>query len=129
MPIFNAGQRPNVLSGVPVRNPYSCGSYNPAAGPLFNPAAFVSPGPYAFGDAAPRLSYARNCGPEAVDLTARNEIPVNERLRVEFNAQAFNLFNHPVWGNANSVFGAANFGTISTTGPGRFIQLGVKLHF
>jgi hypothetical protein len=124
MPIYNYGQRPDLVPGVPVRNDVSCGRER-----IFNPAAFVSPGPYAFGDAAPRLSDARNCGPVTTDLTLRKNTPLNERMTLNINAQAFNLFNHPVWGNANSVFGNSNFGTISTTGPGRFIQLGAKLYF
>ena len=46
MPIFNYGQRPNLVPGVDVRNNVGCGTQR-----IFNPAAFVSPGPYAFGDA------------------------------------------------------------------------------
>jgi hypothetical protein len=128
MPIFNSGQRPNEISGMPV-NEVSCSSFNPGAGPLFNPGAFSSPGPYAFGDAPPRLSYARNCGPVTVALSAHKDLRFKERFTLEFNVQAFNLFNHPVWGNANSVYGNSNFGTVSLTGPGRFVQLGLKLRF
>jgi hypothetical protein len=128
MPIFNYGQRPNEIAGVNVMET-SCGSFNPGAGSLFNPAAFSSPGTYAFGDAAPRLSYARNCGPETVALSLHKDLRLRERTTLEFNAQAFNLFNHPNWGNANSVYGNSNFGTVSLTGAGRFVQLGMKLRF
>jgi hypothetical protein len=37
-----------------------------------------------------------------MDLGARREFPVNERLKLQFRAEAFNIFNHP------------NFGTINT---------------
>jgi hypothetical protein len=54
---------------------------------------------------------------------------LKERVTLEFNAQAFNLFSHPVWENANSVYGNANFGTVSLTGASRFVQLLMKLRF
>jgi hypothetical protein len=62
-------------------------------------------------------------------LSAHKDLRFRERFTLEFNVQAFNLFNHPVWGNANSVYGNSNFGTVSLTGPGRFVQLGLKLRF
>ena len=79
MPTFNYGHRPNVIAGVPV-NETSCAGFNPGAGPLFDSAALSSPGPYAFGDAPPPLSYARNCGPETVALSLHKDHSLKERV-------------------------------------------------
>lgn len=127
--IFNYGQRPNVVPGVAVRNDVGYGAFDPATERLFNPSAFQSPGTAAFGNSAARLSYARNYGTRMENLSLRKDTRIKEGVSLEFNAQVFNLFNRPQWGNANSTYGNANFGTISTTGAGRFVQLGMKLHF
>ena len=38
-----------------------------------------------------------------MDLAVRRDFPIHERLKLQFRAEAFNIFNHP------------NFGTINTT--------------
>ena len=40
-----------------------------------------------------------------IDLTALKRFTITERFKVEFQAQAFNLFNHPQWvgGRLNDV--------------------------
>jgi hypothetical protein len=54
---------------------------------------------------------------------------VREKVRFEFNAQAFNIFNRPEWGSPNNNLSNASFGKIATAGPGRFLQLGLKLAY
>ena len=61
------------------------------------------------------------------------------RVQTEFRIEAFNLLNHPQFGNPNTTVGNAAFGTISTmlSSPScslcgtveRQIQLGVKVRF
>ena len=48
---------------------------------------------------------------------------------IELRVEAFNVLNTPPFGNPNSVLGAANFGTMTTAGDPRVIQLAVKLVF
>jgi hypothetical protein len=52
-----------------------------------------------------------------------------EKVRSEFNVQAFNLLNRPQWGLANDNFTSSDFGKLTSAGPGRFVQLGLKLLF
>jgi hypothetical protein len=53
-----------------------------------------------------------------------------EPLNVQFRAEAFNAFNHPVFGDPNMNAGTAQFGVIrSTRVGGRQLQLALKLLF
>ena len=58
---------------------------------------------------APR-NFARGFGAWQMDLALRREFPIHEGWKLQFRAEAFNVFNHP------------NFGTVSSTyctaGPG-----------
>ena len=76
-------------------------------------------------------------------LAKRFTMPYSESHNLHLRLEAFNVFNHPVWGapNANIRAGAAfpgapanaarqGFGIISTTAiPMRQIQLGLKYSF
>jgi hypothetical protein len=48
---------------------------------------------------------------------------------MELNVQSFNLLNRPYWGEANDNHSSSDFGKVTTAGPGRFVQLGLKLIF
>jgi hypothetical protein len=127
--IFNAGQRPDRVPGVAARNPITYGDYNPDVDRLFNAAAFVQTGTAAFGNAASRLSDARGFGIRREDINVSKKIRIKERFLFEFNAQVFNLLNRNQWGLAEDNISSSNFGKVSRAGPGRFVQLGLKLRF
>ena len=61
------------------------------------PFASVSSG---LGD-APR-NFARGFGAWQMDLAVRRDFPIHERLKLQFRAEAFNIFNHPNFGTINS---------------------------
>ncbi|HMS38715.1 MAG TPA: TonB-dependent receptor [Pyrinomonadaceae bacterium] len=69
-------------------------------------------------------------GQKNVDLSVIKLIPINERLRGEFRAEFFNLFNWVNYANPVSNIALGNFGQITSasTGP-RVIQFGFKLNF
>jgi carboxypeptidase family protein/TonB-dependent receptor-like protein len=81
-------------------------------GRAINPNAFanVSSG---LGD-APR-NFARGFGAVQMDMAVRREFPIHERLKLQFRAEAFNIFNHPNFGFINSSFGQATFGQATAT--------------
>jgi hypothetical protein len=81
-------------------------------GRALNPQAFtnVSSG---FGDAPRNL--ARGFDAVQMDLAVRREFPIHENLKLQFRAEAFNLFNHPNFGTINSLFGQPTFGQATGT--------------
>jgi len=91
---------------------YLYGAHFPG-GREINPGAFAEPGPGQIGD-APR-NFVRGFGASQMDLAVRREFPIYERLKLQFRAEAFNLFNHPNFGFINPNFGEATFGQATST--------------
>jgi hypothetical protein len=120
--LYNAGL--NIVPGQPVYlTGTSCATTLQGLGDLapgqgcpgaraINPQAFanVSSG---LGD-APR-NFVRGFGAWQVDVAVRRNFPIYERLKLQFRAEAFNLFNHPNFGAINSNFGQATFGLARAT--------------
>src|SRR5438094_3735252 len=63
---------------------------------------------------APR-NFARGFGAWQMDLAVRRDFPIHERLRLQFRAEAFNIFNHPSFGSINPFFGQKTFGQATGT--------------
>jgi len=71
-------------------------------GRAINPNAFVNVSS-GFGN-APR-NFARGFGAWQMDMAVRRDFPISESLRLQFRAEAFNIFNHPNFGTVNSFCG------------------------
>jgi hypothetical protein len=65
------------------------------------------------------------------DFAIYRTFPIKgESKRLEFRAEAFNLFNHPIFGQPGSTAGTSSFGEIGSTAlDNREIQFGMKLYF
>ena len=87
---------------------------------------------------------ARAFGVAEVDTAIRRDITIHDQLRLQFRAEAFNLFNHPMFGAVYndlyygpSLFGYAyntlnsqgNLNSLYQTGGPRSLQLSLKLSF
>ena len=108
-------------------------------GRAVNPNAFSLPAGTSNGD-APR-NFVRGFGAWQMDMALRHEFGFREKFKLQFRAEAFNLFNHPNFGYINPFFGQAGFGlaqksladslgTLSPlyqTGGPRSMQLALKL--
>jgi Carboxypeptidase regulatory-like domain len=93
-----------------------------------NPAAFVAPAQYTFGN-TPRNSL-RTEPYENLDTSLFREFPVFESMKFQLRMDAFNSFNHPVWGVPNNCENCANFGVVtSTINSSRQVQLSGKFVF
>jgi hypothetical protein len=113
-------------------------------GRAINPNAFSLPAS-GLGD-APR-NFTLGFGAWQMDLAVRRDFPIYENLRLQFRAEAFNVFNHPNFGTINATycppgptctFGQAT-GTLASTlgvlsplyqqGGPRSMQFALKLIF
>jgi hypothetical protein len=109
-------------------------------GRAIDPNAFALPASGA-GD-APR-NFARGFGAWQMDFAVRREFPIHERLKLQFRAETFNIFNHPSFGQIDAYFGDPTFGqalaTLNSSLPGlsplyqsggsRSMQFALKLTF
>jgi hypothetical protein len=122
-------QRPDLVPGV---------SIYPAHRTInnwFNPAAFAVPAPGTWGN----LGYDAGRGPGyyEIDTALEKKMTITERLALDFRAEAFNLFNHPIYGNPASNISSGSFGTITSqlnngatgTGSSRRLQFMLRLEF
>ncbi len=136
----------NLVPGQPIYidGPQCTAVYNNGkpcpGGRAINPNAFALPAS-GTGD-APR-NFARGFGAWQMDFAVRREFPVHERLKLQFRAETFNIFNHPSFGQIDALFGDPTFGqalaTLNSSLPGlsslyqsggpRSMQFALKLMF
>jgi hypothetical protein len=121
-------RRANFVSGQPVLS--SGGCVNPKAICWANPNAFVAASALGAGD----TSIGNIIGPDFYqwDMSLRKAfaLPFREGMRLTFQADAFNVFNHANWNNPTvNNAGSPNFGQITGSLPGRILQFGGKFVF
>jgi hypothetical protein len=95
-------------------------------GRAINPCAFVVPGSLPGPPCttngrdgtvlglAPR-NFVRGFNAWQMDLAVRREFPIYENLKLQFRAEAFNIFNHPNFGIINTNIGQSTFGQPTAT--------------
>ncbi len=71
-------------------------------GRAINPNAFDVPSGNNQGT-APR-NFVRGFGAWQMDLAVRRDFPISERFKIQFRAEAFNVFNHPNFGIVNPTY-------------------------
>ena len=127
---YASNQRPDLVPGVPI---YPA---NRSINNWLNPAAFSVPATGTHGNLG-RFA-ARGPGYWETDTALEKRMPIVERVALSFRAEAFNLFNHPIYANPSANFsGAGTFGRISSTlnpgavgtGTPRRLQLMLRLEF
>jgi hypothetical protein len=112
-------ERPNLIG-----DPDS-GLHTP--GMWFNTAAFAIPLPGTYGTAGRSVVI----GPELtnLDISLQKEWPVYERAKLQFRFDAYNSLNHPNFNLPGRIYGASNFGVITSAGDPRELQWALKLLF
>jgi hypothetical protein len=118
---FSAGgQRPLVI-GAPGTD--AAGTVNQ----WFNTAAFAQPAAYTLGNGG--IGIIRGPGLINIDTSLLRNFKITEKVRLEFRGEFFNVLNHTNLSNPATVYGAAAFGTISSAGPARQIEVGARIAF
>ncbi len=99
-------------------------------GRSFNTAEFSQPAPFTLGTSPAYLNHLRAPGLDSTDLSLFKEFGAAERLRLQFRAEAFNVFNHVQFGSPDLGVNDASFGAITTQANSpRQLQFGLKLLF
>jgi outer membrane receptor protein involved in Fe transport len=92
----------------------------------FNTSAFQVAPQFTLGSAS--RNPVRGPSYRNVDLAVMRRIPAGRRA-FEVRAEVFNLLNTPPLGAPAAVLGAANFGSITSAGDPRVVQLALKFLF
>jgi hypothetical protein len=112
-------ERPNLVS-----NPNN-GPQTPAE--WFNTAAFVLPAQNTFGNAGRNV--VTGPGLASLDLSLQKEGAIHEGLKLQFRLDIYNSLNHANFDLPGRIFGASNFGVITSAEDPRELQFALKLMF
>jgi hypothetical protein len=119
--------RPNLI-GDPYQSTATCQTRTPTC--WVNAAAFATPALYTFGTAG--TNEVRGPGFTQMDFALAKNFPIGEKFRLQFRAEAFNIFNNVNFNNPATKGIAqltSSFGVITTAQPSRQMQFGARLMF
>ena len=94
---------------------------------FFNTAAFQITPQFKLGTCS--RNAVRGPSYQDADLALIKRTMIREQMSVDFRAEFFNLTNTPPLGAPNVTAGSAAFGTITSAGDPRVIQMALKLNF
>jgi hypothetical protein len=114
-------QRPNVIGDAELPR------HERSVTPWFNTAAFSAAPPFTIGSSS--RNPVRGPAYRNLDLALMRRVRLPGEAALELRAEAFDVTNTPAFGPPNGVFGAAAFGSITSAGDPRVVQLAAKVHF
>jgi hypothetical protein len=93
----------------------------------FNTAAFAAPAAGYFGNAGPDSIL----GPGLIDfdMCLYKDFRFNERNKLEFRGEFFNIFNHTNFSGVQTTFGAGNFGQVTSAYDPRIVEFALRWEF
>jgi hypothetical protein len=120
--VANAGlaTRPDVISGQQLTYPKTVGEW-------FNRGVFQRPEFGKFGNAGPGIL----TGPGIVnfDMGLYKDFAFNERIKLQFRSEFFNVFNHTNFSGVNTTFGSGAYGQVTSALDPRIMELSLRLRF
>jgi len=93
----------------------------------FTASAYAQPAAGFFGNAA--RGSITGPGLELLDMAVYKDIPVSERVHMQWRTEFFNVFNHTNFNNPNTTVGAGGFGSITSAKDPRMGEMALKLTF
>jgi len=130
LPLFNGGNRPNLVNGVSPS--LSRSNFDPATMPIYNINAFSQPDDYTFGNAPRVLGNLRDFPYFNEDVSLGKVFRIKESLSLQFRAEFFNIFNRTIFGSGDTAYSPTNgnFGLVSSQANSpRQGQLGLRMSF
>jgi hypothetical protein len=130
----NGGQTPNYVSSAPgcQNSPALAGRAEARLNEWFNINCFTQPATFSFGNVGRVMPNIRWDGIDNWDLAfvKNTGITADDRVRLQFRAEMFDMFNHPQFGPPGNSYGSGSFGIVSSqiNNP-RLVQFGLKLYF
>ena len=93
----------------------------------FNTGAFRAAVPFTIGSSS--RNPIRGPSYRNLDLAVMRRVPLTGSRTLELRAEVFNALNTPPLGAPNTTVGAASFGSITSAGDPRVVQLALKFSF
>jgi hypothetical protein len=92
-----------------------------------NTTAFALPAQNAFGTSGRNVVV----GPDLanLDISFQKEVNLREKLKLQIRGDVYNALNHPNFNLPGRIFGAANFGVVTSAEDPREFQFALKLMF
>jgi hypothetical protein len=115
------GLRPNLTGIDPNRNSNTDDRLH-----YLDPAAYSVPAVNTPGNAGPTSAWGPGALTTDLSLVKRYTF---DRISADVRAEAFNLFNRTNYNNPNGTFPSVNFGSITSAGEPRIVQLALRLGF
>lgn len=125
--------RPNLAPGQSLTYPKQWKKYQYGSNAFwFNPGTttspvFSQPTPGYFGAISPGTELGP--GVFKVDMSLRKTFPIYERIKVVFEANYFNVFNHTNPNGPGTTFQGSNFGVITSAKDPRLGLLSASINF
>jgi hypothetical protein len=98
----------------------------------FNTAVFSQAPNYTFGTTSRTSPDLRGPSQHSWDTSLFKTFRIHEQANVRLQADMFNWLNHPIWGGPNTsvtAVGANGFGTITSKGGNRTMQMVLRISF
>jgi hypothetical protein len=128
LPIYNGSNRPWISTNDWLA-PYS-GRFNPNGDLYLSPAAFPAQPSYLLGNATRYNPKVRGFANLNENLSLGKSFKMAERFRLDFRAEAFNIFNRTVFSSPNTNLNSTTFGVVSAqANSARQMQFAMKLYW
>ncbi|HYW42991.1 MAG TPA: TonB-dependent receptor [Bryobacteraceae bacterium] len=129
LPIFNGSNRPWITTYDGWLTTYD-GRFDPAKDTYLNAAAFPAQPNYLLGNATRYNPKVRGFPNLSENVSLGKSFAFAERFRMDFRAEAFNLFNRTVFSNPGTNLNSSTFGVVSgQANSPRQMQFALKLYW
>ncbi len=130
LPIFNGITRPTVSTYEGWRGAEGAGGFDPNRDRFLQPASFFGTQPADFGNITRHNPKVRTFADKTENVSIAKTFNITEKLRLDFRAEAFNLFNRVIFGTGSTNLNAGTFGQVQNQANApRQMQGGLKLYW